>query len=72
MVWIYGGGFVGGSVAMPVTAGTQFAKQGVVLVSVNYRLGRFGFFAFPALSRERPDEPRATTPTWTRSRPCSG
>ena len=58
MVWIYGGGFVGGSAAMPVTAGTQFAKQGVVLVSVNYRVGRFGFFAFPALSRERPDEPK--------------
>ena len=36
--------------------GLQFAKQGVVLVSLNYRLGRFGFFAFPALSRERPDE----------------
>ena len=59
MVWIYGGGFVGGSAAMPVTAGTQFAKQGVVLVSVNYRVGRFGFFAFPALSRERPDEPKS-------------
>jgi para-nitrobenzyl esterase len=58
MVWIYGGGFVGGSAAMPVTAGTQFAKQGVVLVSVNYRVGRFGFFAFPALSRERPEEPK--------------
>ena len=56
MVWIYGGGFVGGSSAMPWTAGTQFAKQGVILVSANYRVGRFGFFAFPALSRERPDE----------------
>ncbi len=59
MVWIYGGGFVGGSAAMPVTVGTQFAKQGIVLVSVNYRVGRFGFFAFPALSRERPDEPKS-------------
>ena len=58
MVWIYGGGFVGGSAAMPVTAGTQFARQGVVLVSVNYRVGRFGFFAFPGLSRERPEEPK--------------
>ena len=44
---------------MPVTAGTQFARQGVVLVSVNYRVGRFGFFAFPALSRERPEEPKS-------------
>jgi para-nitrobenzyl esterase len=56
MVWIHGGGFVGGSGASPFTSGGQFAKQGVLLVSFNYRLGRFGFFAFPALSRERPDE----------------
>jgi para-nitrobenzyl esterase len=58
MVWIYGGGFVGGSGASPFTSGTQFAKQGIVLVSLNYRVGRFGFFAFPALSRERPGEPK--------------
>jgi para-nitrobenzyl esterase len=58
MVWIYGGGFVGGSSAMPLTSGTQFAKQGAILVAANYRVGRFGFFAFPALSRERPDEPK--------------
>jgi para-nitrobenzyl esterase len=56
MFWIYGGGFVGGSSAMPITSGTQFAKQGVILVAANYRVGRFGFFAFPALSRERPEE----------------
>jgi para-nitrobenzyl esterase len=56
MFWIYGGGFVGGPSALPNTSGTQFAKQGVVLVAANYRVGRFGFFAFPALSRERPDE----------------
>jgi para-nitrobenzyl esterase len=56
MVWIHGGGFVGGSGSSPNTNGTQFAKQGVVLVAANYRLGRFGFFAHPALSRERPDE----------------
>ena len=56
MFWIYGGGFVGGSSAMPGTSGTGFAKQGVILVAANYRVGRFGFFAFPALSREHPDE----------------
>ena len=56
MVWIYGGGFVGGSSSSPMTSGVQFAKQGVVLVAMNYRVGRFGFFAFPALSSERPDE----------------
>jgi para-nitrobenzyl esterase len=56
MVWIHGGGFVGGSGASPGSSGGPFAKQGVVVVSLNYRLGRFGFFAFSALSREHPDE----------------
>jgi para-nitrobenzyl esterase len=56
MVWIYGGGFTGGSSSSPNTSGAQFAKQGVVLVAINYRVGRFGFFAHPALSKERPDE----------------
>jgi para-nitrobenzyl esterase len=54
MVWIYGGGFTGGSSSSPNTSGVGFAKQGVVLVAMNYRVGRFGFFAHPALSRERP------------------
>jgi hypothetical protein len=53
------GGFTGGSSASPNTSGAMFAKQGVVLVAMNYRLGRFGFFAFPALSSERPDETKA-------------
>jgi para-nitrobenzyl esterase len=56
MVWIYGGGFTGGSSSSPNTSGAQFAKQGVILVAANYRVGRFGFFAFPSLSREHPDE----------------
>jgi para-nitrobenzyl esterase len=58
MFWIYGGGFMGGSSSSPFTSGTQFAKQGVILVAANYRVGRFGFFAFPALSRARPNEPK--------------
>ncbi len=58
MFWIYGGGFMFGSSAMPITSGTQLAKQGVILVAANYRVGRFGFFAFPALSQEHPDEPK--------------
>jgi para-nitrobenzyl esterase len=56
MVWIHGGAFVFGSGAFPGSAGGPFARQGVILVSLNYRLGRLGFFAFPALSREHPTE----------------
>jgi para-nitrobenzyl esterase len=56
MVWIYGGGFVNGGSSPAVYSGTQFARQGVVFVSFNYRLGRFGFFGFPALTQEFPDE----------------
>ncbi len=57
MVWIYGGGFVNGGSSPAVYDGSQFAKRGVVLVSFNYRLGRFGFFAHPALTKENPDGP---------------
>jgi len=56
MVWIHGGAFVFGSGSQPDYSGVEFAKQGVLLVSFNYRLGRLGFFAFPALTREHPDE----------------
>jgi para-nitrobenzyl esterase len=56
MVWIHGGAFVFGSGSAPEFSGVQFAKQGVELVTFNYRLGRLGFFAFPALTREHRDE----------------
>lgn len=56
MVWIHGGGFTGGSGSGPGSAGDAFAKQGVILATINYRLGRLGHFAFPALSKEHPDE----------------
>lgn len=56
MVWIHGGGFTGGSGSGPGSAGDAFAKQGVVLTTINYRLGRLGHFAHPALSKENPDE----------------
>ncbi len=56
MVWIHGGAFVFGSGSQPDFSGVQFAKQGVILVTFNYRLGRLGFFAFPALSGEYPKE----------------
>ena len=58
MVWIYGGGFVNGGSSPAVYSGDRFAARGVVLVSFNYRLGRFGLFAHPQLAREHPEEPK--------------
>jgi para-nitrobenzyl esterase len=52
MVWIHGGAFTFGSGS--AYDGSQFAKQGVVVVTVNYRLGRAGWFAHPALTAENP------------------
>ena len=52
MVWLHGGGFVNGGSSAPVYSGAAFARDGVVMVSLNYRLGRFGFFAHPALKAE--------------------
>jgi para-nitrobenzyl esterase len=60
MVWIHGGAFVGGSGSSPDNSGNQFAKQGVILMTFNYRLGRLGHFAFPALSDEHPEEPKGS------------
>lgn len=55
IVWIYGGGFVNGGASPPTYSGANLAKQGVVFVSFNYRVGRFGTFAHPALTRENAD-----------------
>lgn len=54
LVWIYGGGFSFGSTSTPVHNGEHLARKGVVLVSVNYRVGPFGFLAHPELSAESP------------------
>jgi len=62
MVWIYGGGYVNGGSSPAVYDGSQFAKQGVVLVSFNYRLGRFGFFAHPALTKAATTEAGGAEP----------
>jgi para-nitrobenzyl esterase len=52
MVWIYGGGFQGGSASEPRQDGSRLATKGVVVVSMNYRLGVFGFLAHPELTKE--------------------
>lgn len=52
LVWIYGGGFGGGSTADPNFNGEQLARKGVVLVSIAYRVGVLGFLAHPELSAE--------------------
>jgi para-nitrobenzyl esterase len=57
MVWIHGGGFYNGTSGTLLYDGAPFAKQGVLFVSFNYRVGRFGFFAHPALTQEHPEEP---------------
>lgn len=52
MVWIYGGGFTRGASSVSAYDGEKLAEKGVVLVSINYRLGVFGFFAHPELTAE--------------------
>jgi para-nitrobenzyl esterase len=49
LVWIPGGWYVNGGSSTALSEGSAFARQGMVVVSINYRLGRFGFFAHPAL-----------------------
>jgi para-nitrobenzyl esterase len=52
MVWIHGGGFVAGSSSEPRQDAGNLSKKGVMVVSFNYRLGVFGFFAHPELTKE--------------------
>jgi para-nitrobenzyl esterase len=52
MMWIHGGGNVAGASQHPSNDGEALARQGVVVVSLNHRLGIFGFLAHPQLSKE--------------------
>lgn len=55
LVWIYGGGFVNGGSSPPTYSGARLASQGIVFVSFNYRVGRFGSFAHPQLTKANED-----------------
>ncbi|MFD1467071.1 carboxylesterase/lipase family protein [Hymenobacter caeli] len=55
LVYFYGGGFVAGDGSEPRYDGEALARRGVVAVTVNYRLGIFGFFAHPELAQESPN-----------------
>ncbi|MBN8816226.1 MAG: carboxylesterase family protein [Sphingomonas sp.] len=55
MVWIHGGTLIWGSGHSAMYDGREFAKRGIVLVSINYRLGVLGYLAHPELSKESPD-----------------
>jgi para-nitrobenzyl esterase len=54
LVYFHGGGFAAGSGDEPRYDGTNFAKKGIIVVTVNYRLGAFGFLAHPELTAESP------------------
>lgn len=56
LVWIYGGGFAGGGTSGAGVNGEHLARKGVVLVSINYRVGSLGFLAHPELSAESPQQ----------------
>jgi len=52
MVWIHGGGYYAGSGSQSMYDGEALAKKGAVVVTLNYRLGVFGFFSYPELTKE--------------------
>src|SRR6185312_9461593 len=54
LVYYFGGGFIAGDGSEPRYEGAAMAAKGIVAVSVNYRLGVFGFFAHPELTKESP------------------
>ena len=56
LYWIHGGGFVIGAASQPIYDGEELARLGCIVVSVNYRVGLFGFLAHPALSAESPQK----------------
>lgn len=54
-LWVHGGAFMGGAGSNLPFDGREYAKRGIILVTINYRLGFFGFFAHPLLAEISPD-----------------
>lgn len=72
LVWIYGGRFTGGYASDPGFDGAGLAAKGLVVVTLNYRTGAFGFLSTPNSARSPATRRPATTGCSTRSRPCAG
>jgi para-nitrobenzyl esterase len=71
-VWIHGGALQSGSSKESLYDGAKLAARGLVVVSINYRLGVLGYLAHPELSAESPSAYRATTVCSIRSKRCDG
>ena len=72
MVWLHGGGFVEGSGSLPSFNGESLATQGVVIVTINYRLGVLAFFPILSFPRKARFTLRGITACWTSSRLSNG
>lgn len=57
LVWYFGGGYQWGYTAEMEFDGERMARRGIIVVSVNYRLGAFGFLAHPEITKNQPDAP---------------
>lgn len=54
MVWFYGGAYNEGGGSMPFADGARLAQKGVIVISMNYRVGAFGFLSYPGLTEASP------------------
>ncbi len=71
LVYIYGGGFSSGSGDVPVYDGTRLAKKGLVVLTVNYRVGPLGFLAHPELTAESPVHAMGCSTRWPHWSGCA-
>jgi para-nitrobenzyl esterase len=71
LVWVHGGAFRVGSAGQPTYDGARLARQGIIVVTLNYRLGKFGFLAHPALTQARPSVAIRARSHWPGSPPAA-